>query len=172
MLRIIGGGLVIAATSGAGFTYGMWLQEYLEILLYLRHVIYLLKGELKYTNAPLNEVFGRASHRVKEPYRGWFQVMAHQVETREGKGFFKIWIQSVDRCLGDLHLKKEHVMLLKELGACLGQMDSESESRNFQLYLERMELEIEKERTGLAAKRRIGNCLGVMSGIFLVIILL
>lgn len=172
MLRIIGGILVITATSGAGFTYGMWLQEYMETLLYLRNVIYLLKGELEYTNAPLDEVFGRVRRRVKEPYARWLEVMAHQVAEREGKAFFKIWTQSVDRCLGELHLKKEHTILLKELGACLGQMDSESESRNFQLYLERMEQEIEKERTGMASKRRIGNCLGVMSGIFLVILLL
>ena len=41
-----------------------------------------------------------------------------------------------------------------------------------QLYLNRLDLEIEKLREGLAAKRKIGNCLGVMGGIFLVVVLL
>lgn len=46
------------------------------------------------------------------------------------------------------------------------------ESRNLQLYIERLELEIEKMREGIETKRRIGSCLGVMAGIFLVVILL
>ena len=46
MQRIIGGILVIAATSGIGFLYSKELQIYLEKMLYIRHLIYLLKGEL------------------------------------------------------------------------------------------------------------------------------
>ena len=41
-----------------------------------------------------------------------------------------------------------------------------------QLYLNKVDLEIEKLRDGLAAKTRVGSCLGVMSGIFLIVILL
>ena len=41
-----------------------------------------------------------------------------------------------------------------------------------QLYLNRLDLEIEKLREGLTAKKRIGGWLGIMSGIFLVVILI
>lgn len=41
-----------------------------------------------------------------------------------------------------------------------------------ELYVERLELEIEKVRESLSAKKRIGNCLGVMGGIFLIVILI
>lgn len=44
MQRIIGGILVIAATSGIGFLYSKELQIYLEKMLYIRHLIYLLRG--------------------------------------------------------------------------------------------------------------------------------
>ena len=58
------------------------------------------------------------------------------------------------------------------MGTYLGQTDGASESRNLQLYLGRLELEIEMVREGMAAKKRIGNCLGVMGGIFLVVLLI
>lgn len=172
MLRFIGGALIITATTGAGILYGMELQEYLEKLLYLRHIIYMLKGEMEYSSAPLSEIFGRLAVRVKAPYRSWLSAMEKQVEDRQEDAFLKIWIRSVDKYLKELHLKSEHSIQLKELGTCLGQMDGASESRNLQLYLGRMELEIEKVREGMAAKKRIGNCLGVMGGIFLVVILI
>lgn len=171
MLRFIGGVLIITATTGAGILYGMELQNYLEKLLYVRHIIYMLKGELEYSCVPLSEVFGRVSVRVKEPYKHWLSAMEKQVENREEDAFLKIWMRSVDKYLKELHLKSEHSIQLKELGTCLGQMDGASESRNLQLYLGRLELEIEKVREGMAAKKRIGNCLGVMSGIFLVVLL-
>lgn len=172
MLRFIGGILIITATTGAGILYGMELQEYLEKLLYIRHIIYMIKGELEYSSAPLSEVFGRISVRVRQPYRQWLSAMEQQVEDREEDAFLKIWMRSVDKYLKELHLKSEHSIQLKELGTYLGQTDGASESRNLQLYLGRLELEIEKVREGMAAKKRIGNCLGVMGGIFLVVLLI
>ena len=172
MLRFIGGILIITAATGAGILYGMELQEYLEKLLYIRHIIYMIKGELEYSSAPLSEVFGRISARVREPYRQWLGAMEKQVENREEDAFLKIWMRSVDKYLKELHLKSEHSIQLKELGTYLGQTDGASESRNLQLYLGRLELEIEKVREGMASKKRIGNCLGVMGGIFLVVLLI
>ena len=66
MLRFIGGVLVITATTGAGILYSMELQEYLEKLLYIRHIIYMIKGEMEYSSAPLSEEFGRKSVSVRE----------------------------------------------------------------------------------------------------------
>ena len=145
MWKMIGSILVLTATSGAGFLYGIEQQDYLEKLLYIRHIIYMLKGELEYTKAPLGEVFGRAAVRVREPYKGWLHGLERQVERRKEDEFFKIWMRSIDRDLHTLHLK---------------------------LYVERLELEIEKVRESLSAKKRIGNCLGVMGGIFLIVILI
>lgn len=170
MLQFVGSVLIIAATTGGGILYGMELQDYLEKLLYIRHVVYMLKGELEYSGAPLGEVFGRVSARVKEPYRKWLHTMERKVENREADSFLKIWMRGIDQELSELHLKSIHSIQLKELGTCLGQMDGQSESRNLKLYLDRLELEIEKVREGMVSKKRIGNCLGVLSGVFLVIL--
>lgn len=170
MQKLVGAGMILLATSGAGILYGMEQQCYLEKLIYIRHIVYMLKGELDYAGIPLGEVFGRVAVRVKEPYRRWLHGMEKQVEGRTEDGFFKIWMRGVDKYLTELHLKSEHMIQLKELGTYLGKMDSASESRNLQLYIERLELEIEKVRTGLASKKRIGNCLGVMGGLFLTVI--
>ena len=76
------------------------------------------------------------------------------------------------RYLEPLELKREHRLLLTEAGSFLGSLEKDTLDRTFALYLERMDRETEKLREGLAAKTRIGGCLGVMSGIFLIVILL
>ena len=109
---------------------------------------------------------------MKEPYRNWLGQLSARTESRDESGFSRIWNKCINRYLRELNLKTEHSVLLKELGTFLGQMDRETFNRSMQLYLNRMDLEIEKLREGLAAKKKIGGWLGIMSGIFLVVILI
>jgi len=53
----------------------------------------------------------------------------------------------------------------------LGQMDVRTGRTSMQMYLENLGAEIEETRQEITAKKRIGNWLGVMSGLFLVIVL-
>ena len=57
MQRIIGGLLILTATTGAGYVYCTELKAYLEKMQYLRYIFSLIKGEISYTHAPLPEVF-------------------------------------------------------------------------------------------------------------------
>ena len=73
--------------------------------------------------------------------------------------------------LKDLHLKNRHMGALLEMGMYIGQMDVRMGRTSMQMYLENLEAEIEQTRQEITAKKRIGNWLGVMSGLFLVIVL-
>lgn len=162
--------MILTATTWAGILYGKEEQSQLDHLYYLRHIIQMLKGELEYSSAPLGEIFCRIAVRVKEPYRSWMHQLQRQSEAREEEEFRKIWRTSLERSLKELHLKKEYKEQLKEVGDCIGKMDRMSESKNLQLYLETLDQGIKKARTEIADKKRIGNCIGIMSGLFLILI--
>lgn len=152
--------------------YGVELSRYLEKMLYLRYIAGLIKGDMEYTGAPLPEVFAGIAERIREPYAAWLKGTALELEMREESGFARIWNRCIDRHLKELGLKSEHSILLKELGTFLGQADRETFLHSMQIYLNKMDLEIEKLREGLASRKKIGGCLGVMSGLFLVVVLL
>lgn len=172
MQKLIGALLVLAATGGAGIVYSRELKQYLEKMLYLRYVLSLIKGEIAYTHAPLPEVLAQVAGRVKEPYRLWLKKTARETQRREESSFTRTWNRCVDQYLKVLGLKYEHVILLKEPGTFLGSLEADTLDHTMQMYLNRMDLETEKLREGLAAKVRISRCLGVMSGIFFIVILL
>lgn len=172
MQRLMGGVLILTATTGAGYVYGVRLREYLDQMIYLRYIEGLIRGDIEYTAAPLSEIFIKISSRLKEPYRTWLRGTAEEMEKRDEASFSRIWNRCVDRYLKELNLRTEHIVLLKEFGIFLGQSDVETFSRSAQLYLGRVDLEIEKLRAELAPKKKLGSCLGVMGGIFLIVILL
>ncbi len=169
---MIGGILILTATGGAGYVYGKELKQYLGKMLYFRYVMSLIKGEIAYTHAPLPEIFAEVSRRVREPYRRWLIKMAAEMEKREEYGFARMWNRCVDKYLGELNLKYEHSILVKEPGTFLGSLEKNTLDHALQMYLNRVDLEIEKLREGLSAKTKVGGCLGVMGGIFLIVILL
>ena len=161
MQRVIGALLIITATSGAGYLYGADLKRYLDKMVYLRYIAGLIKGEMEYTGAPLPEIFRGIGSRVQEPCASWLKNISAEIDLREESAFARIWNRGVDRYLKELGL-----------GTFLGQSDRDTLERSMQMYLNRMDLEIEKLREGLASKRKVSRCLGVMSGIFLVVVLL
>lgn len=172
MQRVIGAVLILTATGGAGYVYGQELKQYLEKLQYFRYVMSLIRGEIAYTHAPLPEIFSEVGRRVKEPYRTWLKNLAREMENREEYGFTRAWNRSVDRYLKVLDFRYEHRALIREPGGFLGSLEADTLDHAMQMYLNRVDLEVEKQREGLAARRRVGGCLGVMSGIFLIVILL
>ncbi len=172
MQRIIGSVLIISATTMAGIMYGNNLKEYVKKLLDIRQILQMIQGEMSYTTAPLGNIFYDLSRKVREPYKSWLKSISNETEKREEDRFEKIWSKCTDRYLQTLYLKKEHYLKIKEYGIYLGQMDKTSFEKTSNTYMEQMDYEIQKLRGEIDAKRKIGNCIGVMSGIFIVVILL
>lgn len=83
-----------------------------------------------------------------------------------------MWSNTIEEYLRDTYLKKTDLEHLKEIGLHMGYMDEEMQIGTINLYLEQLELEIQKMRAGIAVQRRLCNCLGVMGGIFLAIVLI
>lgn len=172
MQRVIGGILILTATSGAGYVYCREVRAYLGKMLYIRYIFSLIKGEIAYSHAPLPEVFEAVAVRIKNPFRTWLVGTAKMMEKREETGFARAWNRCVEKYLKELGIKREHSILIKEPGTFLGSLERDTLDHTLQMYLNRLDLEIEKIRENLAEKTRIGGCLGVMSGIFLIVILL
>lgn len=172
MERVIGGILILTATCGSGYVYCKEIRNYIGRLRYLRYTFGLIRGEINYTHAPLPEVLSRVAGRIRGPYRKWLLETSCELNSRSESSFSRIWNKCIDRYLGQLCLKETHSILLKEAGTFLGSLESETLDQTLQLYLNRLDLEIEKQREGLTSRIRIGRCLGVMSGLFLIVLLL
>lgn len=172
MQRFVGSVLIISSTTWAGVLYGKEKQRYLEDMMYLRHVIHMIKNEIEYANVPLGEIFKKVAFCVKEPYRSWLHTMEHQIDIRSRSDFQKIWRYALENCLADLHLKKEHKKQIDEIGSCIGKMNRGTQTDNLEFYIENLNIEIKNMRKEIKEKQRVGNCIGVMSGLFLVIILI
>lgn len=170
--KIIGVVCILLSASAIGFLAGIDLQKHLEDLLYLKQIMMMLKSEIRYGRATLEEAFLNIGKRIKEPYKTWLLILSEKLTERKENAFEVVWTESIEQELTASKLKKEEKETLIDFGKQLGYSDKELQLGIIDLFVERLENEIQKNREGLAVKKRLCNCLGVMGGIFLAVILI
>ena len=171
IVKLIGACLLIPGCSGLGFWYAGHYRRHVEMVEQLRKMLFLLKGQILYANAPLEEAFRKVGEKSAGSLSEFFRAVADRIEMQEGEAFFEIWKEEVDRIKPEVPLDKKDRRELLAFGEHLGYLDRDMQERTILLYLEQLDLVIEDGRANQKDKSRLYTSLGIMGGLFLVIIL-
>lgn len=166
MYKWIGCVLILVACSGMGFSASSELQSHLNELAEIKKIFCLLKSELQYTKAPFSEVFEKISKKAISPYREWLMMLSQRINSKTGSTFYEIWCVSIANDLKKSRLKVDELDELKSIGKSLEYMGS------LDGYLEQLEYKIKNTREAYKSKRKLCQSMGVMGGIFLLILFL
>lgn len=171
MIKGIGALLILASAAGIGASYSNDLKGRCMELRMLKQMIYMLRGEIKYTKTPLPEAFASMAVRMKEPFGSFLEELAEQMANPGNRSFGELWQAQIKASLSGTRLKKEDKEQLGGLGEVLGYLDLEMQLSSIDLYLEQLELRIREAQETARTKQKLYQSLGVAGGIFLVILL-
>lgn len=171
-LKMFGSIFVITGTSGYGLALARGYARHLTELEQLRHMIFLLKGQILYANAPLQEAFEAVGNRTEGALAQLFVRVADRIGQQQGELFSVIWKEEVESLKEEVMLSGEDRQSLVSLGDHLGFLDKEMQERNLLLYLEQLDLRIREMREHKKERCRLYTSLGIMSGLFLAILLI
>lgn len=170
-IKALGCVMTVSEASGCGFWMSARYRQRLKTLEQLRQMIFLLKGQILYANATLEEAFLAVGERTEGELAKLFLRAAKQMESRPGDPFVHIWREAVEGIGKDLPLHKTDRQSLAALGEHLGFLDREMQERNLLLYLEQLDLTMEELRAHREERCRLYSSLGIMGGMFLAILL-
>ncbi len=174
LLKYLGAALILISAPGLGmYLAGQW-KERLRLLEKLRQMIYFLKGEITYSHAPLAEALERVGRRSGGPLGDMFVRASERICTQEGESLQEIWSgETRTMAVGakNLPLTRADLEQFAALGEHLGYLDVDMQERTLLLYLEQLDLSIEYLQAHRQEKCRLYTSLGVMGGIFLVIVM-
>ena len=142
-----------------------WLKD-------IKTTLFLLMGELEYRQIPLPEAFDIIGTRHGGRLAAFFQVAAEELKKKEGGSLKEIWQQLAVAALKDSPLSKEQKEEFAELGLYFMESDKETRRNSMEFYLNRLEEDIMKLREKGADKAYLCRTLGMLGGIFLLILVL
>ena len=172
MVKTFGAVLIIGATSLWGIRAADRINDQYVQMQYLKKLINQLRSEIRYARSYLGEAFRHIGTSSREPYKGWILEIYDRLEHKNRGTLADIWEDTVREYLGASGLPDEELDKLINLGGQLGVADIEMQVKTLDLYLEEMSLSMEEMRGGMKAKVRLCHCLGVMSGIFITVLLI
>lgn len=170
-LKLCGIILIIASTTGIGFSVGNNMRLRLEELKELKKILGMLRGEIRYTGTPLYEAFGIIGKRTKGAYSDFFMQTAKELEELSGKSLRFIW-NGLREKNKESHLSDKDWERLMQFGDNLGYLDKEMQLGTIELYLEQIETELAEGYANYSKNSRLYQALGICSGLFLTIMLI
>lgn len=171
IFKIIGSICILTACSGLGFNMAKQWTKHLETLETLRKMILLLKSEILYSNAPLAEALEIVGTKSPGILGDFFIGVSDRIKRQDGELFYTMWKQEINGIEADSYLSDTDRNQLESFGEHLGFLDLAQQERTILLYLEQLDLAINYLREHQREKRRLYTSLGVMGGLFLMIIM-
>nr|MBQ8253339.1 stage III sporulation protein AB [Lachnospiraceae bacterium] len=169
-MKWIGFLLVLAGTAGVGFSLVGEYTLRLRVLEQIKTMMHYINDLILYENACLPEAFRKTSVRMEEPFRGFLQKVAEQTEEFNGEDISFLWKNNGQMVRGHMN-KKDY----EEFLGCMQQtgfMDVKGQSQTIKAYEQHLELLIHKLSEQKEEKCKLYQTVGIMSGLFVCILLL
>ncbi|SFR67611.1 stage III sporulation protein AB [Anaeromicropila populeti] len=172
ILKVIGAILTISSCTALGLYFSMEIRTRLKELCELRKYITILRGDIRYGGTPLPEAFKGLAERSPGSFQGFFRYVSQELLLLNGQTFQEIWEIGVKKHLNDTCLNKQDKDNIISLGENLGHLDREMQINTIDLFLSQLEGEINELSIVVKERTKLYNTLGIMSGIFITIIML
>lgn len=170
--KIIGVILTISSSAAIGLYFSEEVKNRTEELKELKKIILSLRGDIRYALTPLPEAIDSIAMRHEGKFNQFLKRIADELMASGGITFQEIWKKSIDEELKITSLNKKDKAYLGQLGENLGYLDKEMQINTIDLYISQLEGEIEETNETMKEKTHLYNCLGVMLGIFISIVII
>lgn len=172
MLKIAGAALVLTAAVLYGWQLRMRLSGHLEQLLAMKELLQMLAGEIAYAKTPLPEAFMSIAKRQERPYGEILRRIARQMEQPGAECLAGIWQSAWEENQDGLLLQGPELQIICGIGRNLGYLDIETQLGHLAMHRQQLEGRIALASGQLAAKQKLCQCLSVVGGLFLILILI
>ena len=160
MLKLLGYLSIMIGCTVFGIESGKEIYLRRKELEELHKFFMLFQLELRLLKTPVKEILLKLVNKVDLCFKEWVE------EIIRGDDFEECWINAINTHFKESYLTSEERNELKQLGKNMGCPEAIS------LYLSGLELLIQNTREEEKEKKKLYRSMGIMGGIFLVILLL
>lgn len=171
MGKIIGAILIITACTGLGLWKSRQYAERVEQLKTVVRICEYIKGEIHFAKTALPEALEQIGEKMEEPFSSFLYSVSETLKTSKGEKISHILEQCAENTLKDFFVKSEDLKEFIHTVGDLSQLDKDMQIHLLERYIREQECKIDILIRELPEKRKLFSSMGILGGIFLVILL-
>ncbi len=172
MLKLAG--MILLMTGCVGFGINKVSEEKRRIreLREIKRMVLRVRSEIVYGKRTLPEICLLLGQYAKEPYSQAFSRIFQRMEKNDGSVLPDVWKEELGLCMKGLPLKEEEKEVILSLPDRSGIMDENGQADNTGQSLDMIDERIRRAESEFEGKSRVILSISVMSGFFIIILLL
>lgn len=170
-LKLIGATMILIGSTILGLEKSKKEENKIRTLQDINYMLVLLKGEMVYERAALPDIYMHLSQKLSKPYNRFFEGLCEEMDHRRGRTMEQIWRERVENSTKDWVMEEKDRQEFLQLGNFWGYIDISLQESALELYKEKLEYRIKEMQSTIKDRQRIYSMLGVLSGLFLGILL-
>lgn len=159
--------LIFIASSSIGIIYSQKYQKRVDELKDFKMAFNMIKTKIRFTYAPLKEIFYDVSKNIKSKTSLIFTNVCSYMEENDAT---KSWNEAINET--ETNLTKEDKEIISQFGKLLGKTDIEGQLNEIELSLNFLQMQIEKAENEKNKNAKLYKSLGVIAGVGIIIILI
>lgn len=171
-IKLLGSVLVIISCAGYGFFKGQECKNHLKNIETLKQIANTFASETVYRKLPIADLASMIAARTEEPYSSWLKNLSASLKNNTDLTMSIIWENEAKHLSSLLQLPKEDAKDLQNLGTQLTHYNIKMQESSFLWFAQKLDERRTKLVLEVNEKQRLCNSLGVITGIFLVILLI
>ena len=169
--QIITSALIIIASSYIGIACASKYETGLKNISAFLSTLKMLEFDVSFLRLPLSESFERIAKGQKGSVKKFYNYLAEELKSAKGEDISYIYKKGLNRYRGELLFNENVENVLTDFSDNLGNMNVENEIANIKAAYTKLKY-YEEEARGLAKKNvKMYRGLGLLGGIFIVLIL-
>lgn len=169
-MKWVGAILLICATTLIGFELAKRLSNRPKEIRQLKSALHILEAEIVYSQAPLALAFDKIANQLAEPVSELFYSVAIELQT--ASDLTQTWNNQVDQFLKRSSLGPDEEEVLKQFGKTLGQHDITQQKKYIKLALTHLDRVLTEAQENNLRYGKMFKNLGILAGLFLVLLLI
>ena len=171
-MKLVGAIFVMIASSGIGFLYASEVKKRKYELEELCNLLKMLLGDIRYMRSTLYESVKNAMRRHQGSYAEFLSNVSELLSDSPGIAFEDIWKQAVISGLRNGSLNTDDKQKIIRFGERISSAERETVIACFEQYIEEIGTEVKDVHNIVASKVKLYRSMGVLTGIFIVILLI
>lgn len=170
-MRWIGALLLIGTTTLAGFEISRKLNDRPKQIRQIKNALQILEAEILYSQLSLQDAFQTIAKQIPDPIKSFFYNLSESLN--EGNvDLYHVWDNHVTKLVQESSLSGNEKEILKQFGRTLGQHDFDQQQKHIRLTINHMDRELEEARDNQYKYSKMAKSLGLLCGLFIVLLLI